>query len=142
MLGYLPGVGGSFLAAVWPRIAALAILGIACGGCSAAGDEPPAPELRVEASGGSLTIYVDDPVGDAAAIPVGPGGVSFVCMDADGGALLRRKLKWPFTDTDGGTDIAHGHVGLEVEGSLGRIASCRLTGLESGPLEGSPSIAF
>ena len=102
-------------------------------------DSAPAGGLRVErdavqGTGGSLTVYLEEPAVNVPATAGGKNTVQLECLDADDAVVRRSTHPWPFGDTDDGTLDPHVHERLP-QAQAGRVASCRLAGTD-GPLEG------
>jgi hypothetical protein len=114
----------------------LGVVALASGG----GDGAPAG-LRVQrealpSGGEGITVYVDDPGANVTATARGRHNVELVCVDSQGGVVLRATHPWPFTDTDQGAFDPHVHEPLSSR-EASQVSRCRLNGTE-GPLEGRP----
>jgi hypothetical protein len=118
-------------------VAALSVLGVlvavALGGRAdeSGGSRSGGPPsgLRIEASSGDtsmdLTIYVEDRAVNRPETTHGSTEVTVECLDRARAVQFQTRQPWPFTGTDGGTNLPHVHIQLDPA-VLDQIVSCRL----------------
>ncbi len=100
--------------------------------------------LRIErgtpqATGGAITVYVDDPAQNVPGTADGARNVRLECFGRNDRLLRRSTHPWPFTDTDNATLDPHVHERMPQQ-QVDQVVSCRLAGTD-GPLEGRVSAA-